>query len=224
MILPIVSHTPAFDASDLPNVSPQLCEASSVVERAKKTGQNVHLLYNTTLTLASVNATTVTSVNARNNWLQKMVMLVITNCANFETGSSHVNGAMYCQVKRPFQVLLFSTPLSLFIAGFLSSIAKASRTFCSFIPAALSITRTLVQSMSCDPFLSRTCSAMADFSGWLSRIASRCSFDRTSRALIVSPTYSSWQVSHLTEYTTSLCVPLGSLSFTLYKPPRVWGR
>ena len=67
MILPIVSHTPAFDASDLPNVSPQLCEASSVVERAKKTGQNVHLLYNTTLTLASVNATTVTSVNARNN-------------------------------------------------------------------------------------------------------------------------------------------------------------
>ena len=67
MILPIVSHTPAFDASDLPNVSPQLCEASSVVERAKKTGQNVHLLYNTTLTLASVSATTVTSVNARNN-------------------------------------------------------------------------------------------------------------------------------------------------------------
>ena len=85
------------------------------------------------------------------------------------------------QVKRPFQVLLFSTPLSLFIAGFLSSIAKASRTFHSFIPVALSITRTLVQSMSCDPFLSRTCSAMADFSGWLSRFASRCSFDRTSK-------------------------------------------
>ena len=81
-----------------PNVSPQLCEASSVVERAKKTGQNFHLLYNTYLTLASVNATSVTSVNARNNWLQKMVMLVVTNCANFETGASHVNGAMYGMV------------------------------------------------------------------------------------------------------------------------------
>ena len=48
-------------------------------------GINVHLFYNTTytLTLASVNATSVTSVNARNNWLQKMVMLVATNCANF---------------------------------------------------------------------------------------------------------------------------------------------
>ena len=72
MILPIVSHTPAFDASDLPNVSPQLCEASSVVERAKKTGQNVHLLYNTTLTLASVNATTVTSVNLKGKFGGKM--------------------------------------------------------------------------------------------------------------------------------------------------------
>ena len=59
---------------------------------------------------------------------------------------------MHSQVKRPFQVLLFSTPLSLFIAGFLSSIANASRTFLSFIPLALSITRTLCQSMSCDPF------------------------------------------------------------------------
>ena len=54
-----------------PNVSHQLCEASSVVERAKNTGQNLHLLYLTTLTLASVNATSVASVNARNNWLQK---------------------------------------------------------------------------------------------------------------------------------------------------------
>ena len=51
-----------------PNVSPQLCEACSVAERAKKIGKNVHLVYNTTLKLVSVNAT---SVNARNNWLQK---------------------------------------------------------------------------------------------------------------------------------------------------------
>ena len=111
----------------------------------------------------------------------------------FQTGTFFhvtVKGAMYSQVKRPFQVLLFSTPLSLFIAGFLSSIANASRTFRSFIPVALSITRTLCQSMSCDPFLSRTCSPMADFSRWLmiaSWIRSRCSFVCTSRALIFPP-------------------------------------
>ena len=85
----------------------------------------------------------------------------------------HVSDAMYSQVKIPFQVLLFSTPWSLLIACFLSSIANVSHTSRSFIAVALSITRTLCQSMLCDSFLSRTCSAMAVFSGWLRRIASR---------------------------------------------------
>ena len=150
-------------------------------------------------------------------------MLVVRNCANLKEVFCHVNGAMYCQLKRPFQVLLFSTLLCLFFTGFLSSITNASRTFLSLIPLALSITCTLCQLFSCDPFLFKTCSAMADFSGWLSRTASQNPFARTSRALIVSPTYLSWQVSHFTVNATSLCGPLGSLPFTLYKASRVLG-
>ena len=117
-------------------------------------------------------------------------------CANVKTGTLSCERHDVFSSKNTIPGSILSTPLSLFIAGFLSSIANASRTFRSFIPVALSITRTLCQSMSCDPFLWRTCSAMADFSGWLSRIASRCSFVRTSRAFIVFPTHSSWQVSH----------------------------
>ena len=116
--------------------------------------------------------------------------------ANVKTGTLSCERRDVFSSKNTIPGSILSIPLSLFIAGFLSSIANASRTFRSFIPVALSITRTLCQSMSCDPFLWRTCSAMADFSGWLSRNASRCSFVRTSRAFIVSPTYSSWQVSH----------------------------
>ena len=159
LVLQYNLNTPAYNASGRRTFHTKLCEASSVVEQ--RTGHKLHLLYNTTLTLTL-------SANARNNWLQKMVILVVRFCANLKT--STLSYEQYSQVKSPFQVLLFSTPLSLFIAGFLSSIANASRTFHSFIPVALSITHTLCQSMSCDPFLSRTCSAMANFSGWLSRL------------------------------------------------------
>ena len=104
------------------------------------------------------------------DYKKKLVMSVVRICANFKQVLCHLNGAMYPQVKRPFEVLLFSTSLSLFIAGFLSSIANASRIFRSFIPVALMITCTLCQWMSCDPFLPRICSELADVSGWLSRI------------------------------------------------------
>ena len=65
--------TPACNASGLQTFHPKLCEASSVVE--KRTGHKLHLLYNTTLTLTL-------SANARNNGLQKLVILVVSGFCN----------------------------------------------------------------------------------------------------------------------------------------------
>ena len=56
-------------------------------------------------------------------------------------------------LKRPFQVYSFQLSCLCFAAGFLYSVASASRTFRTFIPVALSITCTLFQSMSCVSFL-----------------------------------------------------------------------
>ena len=114
------------------------------------------------------------------------------------------------------QVSLISVPLSLFICGFIFCICSASRTFLSHFFFAWSMTWTLSQSISCISFWQWTCSATADFAMWRSRIASRCSLQRTLTALRVSNTYSSSHVLHLIAYTACVTFSTGSWSLAEY--------
>ena len=111
-----------------------------------------------------------------------------------------------------------SSSVSLFIFGcpffmpFLS--VELLPSFVSCWAWALSSTDSVSQLISCGCSWSCTCCANAGLSVFPRRTASWCSFALTVSARSVSPTYSSPQVLHFTEYMMWVVNSGGNLSFT----------